>query len=117
MAPKEDTTVMPASFIMMRGPAGHSGFSFGGHSYMPDENGVAMIPVGAVEIARSHGFHGAAEAERVDANAAALAKGAAIVNLKTKLVAMLNPAKCEHTTDGAYNLPESDTERAKSGSV
>ena len=67
MVRKEDTAATPVGFAMMRGPAGNSGFSFGGQSYMPDQNGVVTIPVGAVEFARSHGFHHLAEAEIVDA--------------------------------------------------
>jgi hypothetical protein len=108
MVRKEDAVASPGGFAMIRGPAGHSGFSFGGQSYRPDANGVVTIPVGAVEVARSHGFDDPAEAEILEARTAELAaKDAEIADLKAKLAAVPNSAKREQTKDRGYRLPES----------
>jgi hypothetical protein len=114
MVRKEDTMAITAGFAMMQGPAGHNGLSFGGRTYAPDENGVVTIPVGAVEIARSHGFHDSAEAEIAETGAAELAaKNIEIVDLTTKLAAVLNCGKREQTADNRYDLLASDPEKRR----
>jgi hypothetical protein len=112
MPREKDVPAMPPGFVMLKGPPGNGGLSFGGLSYKADEEGIVTIPMQAIADARAHGFRDPAEAEVAEARDTEMAaKDATIAILKAKLAMALAGANAEQARDGGHAPPPSDAER------